>query len=615
MIYCDHCQKFVHGMRPDEASLCCEACGKVLEDMYFSQEPTFIKDASGQSKLSGNYVKTIQSGYSASRKRTLDRAFDDIRYLSQNLGVEDVRLSTQALTFYKIAMERNFTKGRKSEQVQAACLYIAFRAEDKPYLLIDFSNYLRTNVYVLGAVFLQLCKVLRLEEHPIVQKPVDPSLFIFKYTRNLLNQRNIIVTETALSIIASMKRDWMQTGRKPSGLCGAALYIAALAHGFKYSKSDILRIVHVCEATLTKRLVEFENTTSASLTVGELKMMAKEREKIPIEKPNCGSEEHVSKDLLCEHKDSGVPHWAHGLCERCYEDFVKLSGGLDGGLDPPAFQRAERDRMTKSPCEESGTQSSDLAKASNGMCAGRKEDLSAPGPESVVADVEEMATKDGGNDESNGEDMSAKTPSESESLSDIDDLEVEGYLHNEEEKHYKTLIWSEMNREYLEEQAAKEEAAAAAKEAFEANFHCSEDMLAAKELAESAAAAVAKSRKEKKQRRAQEAKNSGPAQSAAEATRKMLINKRLSSKVNLDRLDNLFDDIEASVNKKVRFELHSHKGGKLEPEPEDKDKGDDMGSVDKFEYGGYMGKENNLQEEKLAEYDCGDDDYSYDDDD
>ncbi|KAI9093704.1 hypothetical protein K1719_027153 [Acacia pycnantha] len=617
MVFCNHCVKNVNGMRPDDSSLCCELCGKVLENLYLSQEATFFKDVSGQSKLSGNFVRTIQSEYSASRQRTLERALDDIRYLSQNLGVEDTHLSTQALTFYKIALERNFTKGRRSEQVQAACLYIAFRENNKPYLLIDFSNYLRTNVYVLGAVFLQLCKVLRLEEHPIVQKPVDPSLFIIKYTKNLLNQRNMVVTDTALSIVASMKRDWMQTGRKPSGLCGAALYIAALAHGFKCSKSDILRIVHVCEATLTKRLVEFENTTSASLTVEELNMMAKERGEISIEKPNCGSEEHVSKDILCEHKDSGVQHYAHGLCETCYKEFVQLSGGLDGGLDPPAFQRAERDRMTKSLCEESGNQSSDLANASNGECAGRIEELQAPGPEIVGADTEQMSTKDGGNDESRREDMSAKTHNESESLSDIDDLEVEGYLHNEEEKHYKTLIWTEMNREYLEEQAAKEAAAAAAKEAFEANFqNCSEDMLAAKELAESAAAAVAKSRKEKKQRRAQEAKNSGPAQSAAEATRKMLINKRLSSKVNLDRLDNLFDDIEAPENKKVRFKLDSDKDGKLEPELEDKAKGDYEGSIDEFEYGGYMGKENNLYDEKLTDYDYGDDvdgdDYGYD---
>lgn len=32
----------------------------------------------------------------------------------------------------------------------------------------------------------------------------------------------------------------LQTGRKPSGLCGAALYISALTHGLKFSKSDIV---------------------------------------------------------------------------------------------------------------------------------------------------------------------------------------------------------------------------------------------------------------------------------------------------------------------------------------------------------------------------------------
>lgn len=35
---------------------------------------------------------------------------------------------TNLLVFIlKIALEKNFTRGRKSEQVRAACLYIAFR--------------------------------------------------------------------------------------------------------------------------------------------------------------------------------------------------------------------------------------------------------------------------------------------------------------------------------------------------------------------------------------------------------------------------------------------------------------------------------------------------------
>ena len=32
----------------------------------------------------------------------------------------------------------------------------------------------------------------------------------------------------------------LQTGRKPSGICGAALYISALSHGCSYSKSEIV---------------------------------------------------------------------------------------------------------------------------------------------------------------------------------------------------------------------------------------------------------------------------------------------------------------------------------------------------------------------------------------
>ena len=36
---------------------------------------------------------------------------------------------------------------------------------------------------------------------------------------------------------------FLQTGRKPSGLCGAALYISALSHGAKCTKSDIVSSV------------------------------------------------------------------------------------------------------------------------------------------------------------------------------------------------------------------------------------------------------------------------------------------------------------------------------------------------------------------------------------
>ncbi|KAL5656517.1 hypothetical protein ACJX0J_035836, partial [Zea mays] len=243
------------------------------------------------------------------------------------------------------------------------------RQSKKAYLLIDFSDHLQISVYVL-----------------------DPSLFIHRFTKLLLGRRNNDVSDTALCIVASMKRDWMQagTGRKPSRLCGAALYIAALSHGCNYTKADIVSpdaheisrtystnryyvysllstydllfytlvsVVHVCEATLTKRLIEFENTDSGSLTVFLLRC-----EHAYIFMPLCyieeflattdeSNEEPVSKhspksgEIICKHKDKGFEHFAHGLCEKCYNKFTKLSGGLEGGSVPPAFQRAEKKRL------------------------------------------------------------------------------------------------------------------------------------------------------------------------------------------------------------------------------------------------------------------------------
>ena len=68
-------------------------------------------------------------------------------------------------------------------------------------------------------------------------RPVDPSLFLERFVRQLecmsgaSNQAVNAVQNTALRLVKSMKRDWMQTGRRPSGICGAAIFIACHIHG------------------------------------------------------------------------------------------------------------------------------------------------------------------------------------------------------------------------------------------------------------------------------------------------------------------------------------------------------------------------------------------------
>ena len=60
-----------------------------------------------------------------------------------------------------------------------------------------------------------------------------------------------------------MSRSWMTVGRRPNGLCGAAILIAAKIHGFRRTPAQIVKAVHACEETIRKRINEFKDTKTA----------------------------------------------------------------------------------------------------------------------------------------------------------------------------------------------------------------------------------------------------------------------------------------------------------------------------------------------------------------
>ncbi|TYH44864.1 hypothetical protein ES332_D11G224300v1 [Gossypium tomentosum] len=92
-----------------------------------------------------------------------------------------------------------------------------------------------------------------------------------------------------------------------------------------------IKHVYICEATLSKRLIEFENTNAGALTMEEF--TEKERElrtsSLTRKQPNTGSKETSLDEVLCRHNERKP--FAYGLYNECYEEFMKVSRGLDGG--------------------------------------------------------------------------------------------------------------------------------------------------------------------------------------------------------------------------------------------------------------------------------------------
>eukprot|EP00201_Polytomella_parva_P021944 CAMPEP_0175046774 /NCGR_PEP_ID=MMETSP0052_2-20121109/5218_1 /TAXON_ID=51329 ORGANISM="Polytomella parva, Strain SAG 63-3" /NCGR_SAMPLE_ID=MMETSP0052_2 /ASSEMBLY_ACC=CAM_ASM_000194 /LENGTH=1062 /DNA_ID=CAMNT_0016310559 /DNA_START=230 /DNA_END=3416 /DNA_ORIENTATION=- len=286
MVFCPTCQDEVETSTEDISGLtCCVCCGRVFDELAFATDVQFTKGADGEGEVVGQFVGDDGNARAVARYSNgrMYMSGGDSQAISSQRGksyisiiVEQLRIFPaleivqRSFGLYQLALQHNFTKGRRVEQVAAACTYVTCRLDEKPFMLIDFSDHLSINVFVLGAVYLQLLRLLRLEEHPTFTRPVDPTIFLKRFVERLgLPPRSDIgktkddVYRTAVFLVRCMKREWMQTGRRASGICGAALFVATNMLGFPRTREQIMSVVHIGWCTMEARMRELANTPVA----------------------------------------------------------------------------------------------------------------------------------------------------------------------------------------------------------------------------------------------------------------------------------------------------------------------------------------------------------------
>ena len=129
-----------------------------------------------------------------SKETRLKKAFESIQQIARHLGLTQ-KIIDLAKTYYSLASTKyKFIQGRKTRHVCAVILYVACRYEKSPHLLIDFSDVLQTNLYILGSIYLKLIQVLNL-----TLDPIDPSLFLHRFCAKLeFKEKTREVTNTSM---------------------------------------------------------------------------------------------------------------------------------------------------------------------------------------------------------------------------------------------------------------------------------------------------------------------------------------------------------------------------------------------------------------------------------
>ena len=248
----------------------CVSCGTVVEENTIVSSIEF-QETGDRSHVIGQFVSaTCSKPYNAavrargrygnsreSRDTTLAQARRIIAQVANQLRLPSGYID-RAYRLYQMALDKKFVFGRRQVTVVATCLYTVCRQEKSPHLLIDFSDALQVNVFLLGSSFLRFIRMLNMD---IDLPTVDPALYIHRFATRLEvgDKLNQIIT-MSLRLVTRLKKDWICTGRRPDGICAAAILIATRAHGFHKSQGEIAKLFRVSTDTLKNRLDDFKAT-------------------------------------------------------------------------------------------------------------------------------------------------------------------------------------------------------------------------------------------------------------------------------------------------------------------------------------------------------------------
>uniref|UniRef100_A0A8C7YKE7 Transcription factor IIIB 90 kDa subunit n=1 Tax=Oryzias sinensis TaxID=183150 RepID=A0A8C7YKE7_9TELE len=526
---CKNCGSTAIDVDHARGNAVCMSCGSVLDDNIIVSEVEFVETGGGGSLAVGQFVSSEGENHrlpsfgdsyypgvgSQSRAQTLQRAKQNINTLGHQLQMNQHCLDT-AFNFYKMALNKRLTNGHRSSHVIAACLYLVCRTEGTPHMLLDLSDVLQVNVYVLGKVFLHLAKELCINAPAI-----DPCLYIPRFAQMLeFGEKNHDVSMTAMRLVQRMKRDWMHTGRRPSGLCGAALLVSAHMHDFCRTVKEVVNVVKVCESTLRKRLTEFEDTPTSKLTVEEFMRIDLDEECDPpsytagLKKTKT---QQLEKQLMEKMPD--VEDEIKGYQDEIDAELESLRPKLKGVYAAYVNRddnQSDEDEELRAVARHFDKDLDTLTVEEN-ECGMKIPERGGPSLASILGTMPSAATL--GLPESinkcTGEERENDGAADSGELdlSGIDDSEIELYLLSESEIKIKTALWMAENSDYLKEQKEKE--AKIAKE---------------KELG---------IYKEKKPKSSGKKRSQIRASTADEAIGKMLEQKKISTKINYDVLKDL----------------------------------------------------------------------------
>jgi transcription initiation factor TFIIB len=181
-------------------------------------------------------------------ERSIAFALSELDRMASRMNLPRTVRETAAMVYRK-AVKRDLVRGRSIEGVVTASLYAACRQCHVPRTLNEISNAAHMSRKEIGRTYRYVSRVLELKLLPTI-----PRDYISRFCSEL--KLSADVQAKTLDILVEATKKELTSGRGPTGIAAASLYIASVLCGEHRTQREVAEVAGVTEVTIRNRYKE-----------------------------------------------------------------------------------------------------------------------------------------------------------------------------------------------------------------------------------------------------------------------------------------------------------------------------------------------------------------------
>jgi transcription initiation factor TFIIB len=193
-------------------------------------------------------LRKWQYRISTAIERNLKLALAELKRVSSFLKLPK-SVEEDAAMIYTQAVQRGLVRGRSMESVVAGAIYAACRRHEVPRTLDELSEASGIEKKEIGRTYRFATRELG-----ISIRPSNPADYIARFASSL--KLSPETQSKSVEILEKAHRAELTSGRGPTGIAAAALYVSALLHGEKRTQREVADVAGVTEVTIRNRYKE-----------------------------------------------------------------------------------------------------------------------------------------------------------------------------------------------------------------------------------------------------------------------------------------------------------------------------------------------------------------------